>query len=154
MDAYTHTVKHAVLGYRFNGEYCGDFELNPATLGSAKRNKDFTDVLKVWPPHTFIPEKLPTSCNELYPDGSDVILPSCSQTIDVPGETEYPPGDENPPGTGNPPDTESPPPLTDCPDQEQCLYPCHKKFLSLGGDCPSDTIGKYNPDDFKDRVYY
>ena len=56
MDAYTHTVKHAVLGYRFNGEYCGDFELNPATLGSAKRNKDFTDVLKVWPPHTFIPE--------------------------------------------------------------------------------------------------
>ena len=32
MNPLTYEVVHAVVGYQFQGEYCGDFELNPNTV--------------------------------------------------------------------------------------------------------------------------
>ena len=63
MDPLTYEVIHAVVGYTFKGEYCGDFELDPTTIMKAKRDHDFTQVYKRWPAHTFIPEKMPLDCN-------------------------------------------------------------------------------------------
>ena len=36
MDPLTYEVVHAAVGYTFHGEYCGDFEVNPATIMMAK----------------------------------------------------------------------------------------------------------------------
>ena len=77
MDPLTYEPQHAVMGYYFNGEYCGDFELNPKTLMDARSNRDFTDVIKQWPAHTFIPDTMYLECNKLYDDGEDIKLPDC-----------------------------------------------------------------------------
>ena len=87
------------MGYSANGEFCGEYELNPLTLYTARKNQNFTDVIKTWPAHTFIPEVLPLTCNELYPDGSNVELPECYPPPEEPEpETpvEYPPEEETP----------------------------------------------------------
>ena len=59
-----------------NGEYCGDFELDPSSYKEFRKKRDFTNVIKKWEPHTFF--TLPFfKCNNLLPDGSNVKLPSC-----------------------------------------------------------------------------
>ena len=77
IDESTFELKHVLLGYLMNGDYCGDFELNPETFHDSKKNRDFTDVIKKWEPNTFF--ELPFfECNNLIPDGSDVKLPRCT----------------------------------------------------------------------------
>ena len=45
---YTHSILHAVYSYTLNGEYCGDWELNPETAMQAMQTLDFTDVIQHW----------------------------------------------------------------------------------------------------------
>ena len=66
-------MRNAVAGYIFEGEYCGDWELDPNTVLDDKLAHDFSkNVIHKWPPHTFIPDPLPLDCNLLYPDGHSV----------------------------------------------------------------------------------
>ena len=77
MDSKTYKIKHVIMAYIFNGEYCGDWELNPETFEKKAWNgRDFTDVIKKWDPYTFFEEPF-HECNPLIKDGSDVNLPKC-----------------------------------------------------------------------------
>ena len=116
------------MAYVFEGQYCGDFELNPATINEARENRNFTDVIKKWPHHTFIPEVMHLECNQLYPDGGDITLPDCDYQpfpLMVLGATFY----------------------KDCP---ECDIPCKRKYLRMNGECEVDTnipvydVSKYN----------
>ena len=83
VDKTTMQVLQAFLAYIFNGEYCGDFELNPATFEESYKNKDFTDVINKWDPNSFfyLPFK---DCNPLLPEGSDVNIPRCGDYPTIP----------------------------------------------------------------------
>ena len=122
------------MGYIFEGEYCGDFELNPATLLESKNKKDFTDVIEVWEPHTFIPEVMHLDCNQLYPDGTDLKLPSCDGE-DPNTQSGYP---------QNPQDPEE----EDCIDNEDCHRPCHDKCKKNEASGEDEFLSKYHPSDF------
>ena len=55
------------------------------------KRKNFTDVIAMWNPHTFIPTIMYEECNQIYPDGTNVILPSCDG-IDPKTKARYPTG--------------------------------------------------------------
>ena len=102
---------------------------------------DFRDVKERLPAHKHIPDPLPEKCNVLYPSQHSVKLPPCHpEEVHETHEPEaYPVEEEHYPeevhethepeypgyGYGD----------RDCIDSPNCHRPCHKRFLSLGGDC-------------------
>ena len=78
-DTRNNEILHAVLGYVWQGEYCGDYELPAENFLNARIAHDYRDVKEKLPAHKHIPDPLPSMAESqiLHPTRHSVKLPPC-----------------------------------------------------------------------------
>ena len=79
LDSESNEIEHIIIGYSYQGSYCGDFELDPLTFDIAIKNRDFTGVIMKYTPNTILNFPF-LDCNTMIDDGSDLKLPLCADS--------------------------------------------------------------------------